>query len=346
LGNIAGDSPKARDYVIQCGILKPLLQILNSSSSKITLIRNAAWCFSNLCRGKPQPKLEEIAEGLPIMARLLQTSDTELLTDVLWAFSYVSDGNDANIQAVLQTGAAPRLIELLSNPSYTIQTPALRAVGNIVTGNDSQTQVMLDLGLLAPLYKLLQSQRKAIRKEAAWTISNITAGNASQTQMVINASIFPLLAGLLNSGEFDVKKEVMYAITNATTWKVAKQIRHIVDSGCVRPMIELFTAPDPKIVMVALDGIENILLVGAKVSKDGTNPYAPIVEENEGIDRLEELQSHENNDVYQRAVKLLESYFQASEDQNMMPNAPMVSQSNNQFAFGSNLAVPSGGFVF
>jgi len=286
------------------------------------------------------------------MARLLQTTDNELITDVLWAFSYISDGPDQNIQAVLNTGVAPRLIELLGSNSYTIQTPALRAVGNIVTGNDQQTQVMLDLGVLPYLYKLLQSQRKAIRKEAAWTVSNVTAGSSAQTQLVINNNIFPLLTALLSNGEYDVKKEALYAVTNATTWKNPKQVRHIVDSGAIKPMVELLTAPDPKLILVALDGIENILTVGNTMSAKAmtaTNPFTSIVEEYEGIDKLEDLQSHENQEVYQKSIKILEQFFNASEEENMNVNAPVVQQQPNSqttYSFGTNVSMPSGGFVF
>ena len=33
LSNIAGDSPVLRDYVIECGFLSPLLELINSSST-------------------------------------------------------------------------------------------------------------------------------------------------------------------------------------------------------------------------------------------------------------------------------------------------------------------------
>ena len=64
-----------------------------------------------------------------------------MLTDACWALSYLSDGQNDKIQAVIEAGVCQRLVELLIHSSPAVQTPALRTVGNIVTGDDLQTQV-------------------------------------------------------------------------------------------------------------------------------------------------------------------------------------------------------------
>lgn len=142
LGNIAGDSTSFRDYVLSQGALGPLLRILYEPQQKLAMIRNATWTLSNFCRGKnPQPNWEIISQALPALAKLIYATDDDVLTDACWALSYLSDGSNDKIQAVIESGVVVRLVELLSHSSYAVQTPALRTVGNIVTGDDVQVIV-------------------------------------------------------------------------------------------------------------------------------------------------------------------------------------------------------------
>lgn len=78
-------------------------------------------------------------------------------------------------------------------------------------------------------------------------------------------------------------------------------------------------ANDPKIIQVALNGLDNILKLGAAEAKrtNGTNPYAIMIEECYGLDKIEYLQSHENIEIYQKAFHLIETYFGAEEDENI-----------------------------
>ncbi|KAG7021035.1 Importin subunit alpha-4 [Cucurbita argyrosperma subsp. argyrosperma] len=310
LGNVAGDSPTCRDLVLSHGALVPLLSQLNEHS-KLSMLRNATWTLSNFCRGKPPTPFEQVKPALPILRQLIHLNDEEVLTDACWALSYLSDGPNEKIQAFV-----------------------------------------IDNQVLPNLYQLLtQNHKKSIKKEACWTISNITAGNRAQIQAVIEANIVLPLVHLLQHAEFDIKKEAGWAISNATSGGSHQQIQYLVTQGCIKPLCDLLTCPDPRIVTVCLEGLDNILKVG-EADKDmgmngGVNIYAQAIDECEGLDKIENLQTHDNNEIYEKAVKMLERYW-AEEDEEPEQN-PQQNGDVNQpgFAFGTNQPnVPPGGFKF
>jgi len=346
LGNIAGDSPECRDLVLTHQVLPPLLEQLNPNS-KMSMLRNATWTLSNMCRGKPQPAWNMVLPALPVLAQLIFSNDDEVLADGCWALSYLSDGPNEKIQAVLDTGICARIVELMGHPPASVQTPALRTAGNVVTGDDCQTQCVINCGALPRLLALLNSPKKGIRKEACWTISNITAGTREQIHSVIEANIIPPLVHLLATAEFDIKKEAAWSISNATSGGSPEQIKYLVQQGCIKPLCDLLTCNDPRLVTVALEGIENVLKAGEHEApaNGGTNPYTAFVDEAEGLDKLEQLQSHSNEDVYKKAMHILETYFGLDDEEDDAGIAPETT--NAGFVFQQpQQPPPAGGFTF
>ena len=55
----------------------------------------------------------QVSPALPVLTRLLFSSDNDILTDASWALSYLSDGPNEKIQAVIDSGVSRRLVELL-----------------------------------------------------------------------------------------------------------------------------------------------------------------------------------------------------------------------------------------
>ncbi|RSH86015.1 Importin alpha subunit (Karyopherin alpha subunit) (Serine-rich RNA polymerase I suppressor protein) [Apiotrichum porosum] len=351
LGNIAGDSPKCRDHVLSQGALQPLLQLLNENH-KLSMLRNATWTLSNFCRGKsPQPNWDLISPALPVLSKLIYSLDDEVLIDACWAISYLSDGTNDKIQAVIESGVCRRLVDLLMHPSTAVQTPALRSVGNIVTGDDLQTQVIISSGALPALLSLLSSPKDGIRKEACWTISNITAGSPHQIQAIIDANIIPPLINILQNADFKTKKEACWAISNATSGGLSEpnQIRYLVSQGCIKPMCDLLQSMDNKIIQVALDGLDNILKVG-EMDKQAAGPgavnqYAQYIEEAGGMVTIHNLQHHDNLEIYKKCFYIMDKFFPDEEEEETEGAAPAVDASG-QYAFQSDVAAPQGGFNF
>ncbi|KAF9620933.1 hypothetical protein IFM89_015330 [Coptis chinensis] len=165
----------------------------------------------------------------------------------------------------------------------------------------------------------------------------------------IDANIILPLVQLLQHAEFDIKKEAAWALSNATSGGSREQIQYLANQGCIKPVCDLLVCPDPRIVTVCLEGLENILKVG-ETDKEmgesgGVNKFAQMVDDCGGLDKIENLQSHDNNEIYEKAVKLLEKYWleDEEEEQNFQDGVDGTPQG---FNFESDKPPPPGGFKF
>jgi len=280
---------------------------------------------------------------------LLHHTDEEVLCDTCWALSYLSDDkadDSPKISTVIESGCVPKLVQLLSKAEK-VKTPVLRTLGNLVTGNDIQTQSVLNSGLLKAILPMLSDMKKAVKKEACWTLSNITAGNKHQIQAVIEAQLMPPLIGLLRGDQMEIRKEAAWTVSNAASNGDPEQIKYLVQNGAVQGLTDLFEEADTKVLMVALEGLDGILKAG-KRSSSNTSVYSDLVEECGGLDKLEALQRHDNEEIYKKSIAVLKAYFESEDDNS--PAGPEPAQNQNQFMFGSseknNTSSSNSGFNF
>lgn len=329
LGNIAGDGPALRDLVLDAGAMQPLIANVMQPAST-SLLNNCVWALSNFCRGKPAPELELVKAAVPVLASILiGGTEGDARTDALWALSYLSDGADERIQTVVDCqGLVPRLIELLGSHESSVLTPALRTVGNIVSGNDSSlTQAVIDAGLMKVMPELLQNAKKSVKKEACWVMSNIAAGTQDQIQTTFKGGLSHVVH-LAEQSEYDIKKEAIWTLSNIATGGSATQVKALVETSAIPALCDMLDVNDAKMLLVALDAIEAILKTGDAENKD----FISFVDEADGIRRIEELQEHQSEEVYDKAIQIIETYFgteDGMEDENL---APMTD--GNMFAFG------------
>ena len=278
IGNIIGDGAEMRDYVLNHGLVEPLIRLFEANSS-VTFLRNLTWVIVNICRNKnPPPSIEIVRQILPVLHYLLQHStDNMILIDVIWTISYITDHGSDQIQLVIDSGIVHFVIPLLSHEESKIQTPALRVIGNIATGSDEQTQVVLDLNALAYVPNLLIHSKDRIKKEALWFVSNITAGRTDQIQLLLDHSIMPTVIEFLGKGTFMLQREAAWAISNMTLNGTFQQAKYLVDNNVIQPICNLLQVKDTQIIHILLEALLKIFTHFKMITKRSLMMWRSVV---------------------------------------------------------------------
>jgi len=142
LGNIAGDNSRFREALLDQGVLLKICDLIDTAQANTSFVRNSIWTLANLCKGKPSPEFERVKRAISTFARVLaETDQTEVLNDICWTLSYITDeGGDERILVFLQSQIVPRLCALLHHQEIIIAVPCLRTLGNILTARDEYAQ--------------------------------------------------------------------------------------------------------------------------------------------------------------------------------------------------------------
>ena len=344
LANIAGDGAECRNAVLQSGILTvlPSLCKVPSTATQTEIVEQAAYLMSNLCRchrgqGGIMP-IESLAPLLPSLVNLLGWDEAEgegAVTDACWAFAHLTDTLATSLSpaeetkrlgTVVRCGALPKLLKHMQNECGAIAEAAVQCIGNIVSGGDNDlAQVVIDAGALPQLLLLTEHERPRVAKEAMWSLSNVAAGTHAHIAALLSTNLPAdggtfadvLVRGLV-SGRPDVQREAAWVVYNVGVGGSAPQQTAMMQPRIVQALCTVLDAPQPEAVLIALQTLELLLRASKRQTPPGPDggpsPVAALVEECGGSDKIDYLNAHEQEDIYETAARIIKDHFEDDPD--------------------------------
>jgi len=316
IANIAGSSLDQRDILIESGVIEPIVNILLKAKS-LAVKKNGTWVLSNLYRS-PVPPDAELGVTIPLLCSYLKKEeDLDILGNVAWALSYISttEEEEERVESILSHDVSSRIVNLIESSSPKVYAPGLRIVGNIISCSDELAAIVLkEKNLLPSLLKLLDNELNGIRKETLWVLSNIAAGLPAQFESVMGNSVFiEKIIEAARSDSIGIKTEAVYILSNSTDTCTPAQIIRLLNNGVYNCLIELLDSDNEKILLGVLEGISNCLKWGKEFklnNENGENKFAKQLRNSGGSEKLESLQNHPSDQVYQAVAQIIENYFE------------------------------------
>ena len=94
-----------------------------------------------------------------------------------------------------------------------------------------------------------------------------------------------------------------------------EQVVYLCNCGVLKPFCDLLDTKDEKTVTVVMDGLVNMLSMAAQHGE--ADKICEMIEEAEGLEKIEELQTHENETVYKKALNIITTFFSEEEEVRM-----------------------------
>lgn len=190
--NIADGNTDQKQVLFDCQAVQPAVQIMNSSNLKVAGF--ATWGIGTLANEGTVAQKQQIIDfqALPILVSLLSSKDIRLSEYAACAIKDICESKEGvdvsvQIQAIINAGALPPLIQLLKSSATDASDESLNAFINISACDSDRCQAVLDAGVLPFIDKFLKHPKLSCKKRAMAFLENATRYNVLQVSTILEA---------------------------------------------------------------------------------------------------------------------------------------------------------------
>ena len=163
-----------------------------------------------------QPTMPELSTLPSLVAGAMSDDPKRHLDSTTDLRKLLSIQGNPPIQAVIEVGVVPRLVEFLqddSNPS--LQFEAAWALTNIASGTSEQTKVVIDEGATPIFCRLLKSVNDDVREQAVWALGNIAGDSTTHRDHILQEqAMAPLLHVLSENSKQSMLRSATWTLSN------------------------------------------------------------------------------------------------------------------------------------
>ncbi|KAL7470423.1 hypothetical protein ACHAXS_010646 [Conticribra weissflogii] len=236
-----------------------LSQMLSQTNVGDATLLEVAQGFRKVMSVENNPPVDAVlASGVvPALVQMLTLVDKpEIQFEAAWALTNIASTEKTNV--VVEAGAIPYFVQLLSSPSAEVREQSAWCLGNIAGDGTGSRDIVLAAGGMTPLIQnIMKPASNSLFSNCVWTLSNFCRGKPKPDLAQVAPAV-PILAEILKGDNISAKVDALWALSYISDGD-DECIQTVLDAGVANALIAILEGDAANMITPALRTVGNIV---------------------------------------------------------------------------------------